>query len=424
MSNNGTGGGAPDYSAHPCSQAGGGVTHDVDGTNAQPFEAREGLSLRDALDSEVSESSAGEPVSRRPGSWRRIGAVATVSIALFAGFVWWRFRVPRCEIEPLEKLGRALADDDPVERLDRAPEVVDMLQRSCAAVSFETHRATTDALRQPGTGQPRGTRPPSPPWIVIGSKRYGCADQPEHWIANDDEWRRCLGLAGFPEQQVGDRSIRPSALWTVLMLEHLGVSQTAAHQLGWVLSAGRWLPLPAAARDRVHSPVVEVWTALRPPETTTILGIEESIPDGEFPDGFIIDSDVTVSQMHEARVAGPGLFHAYSVALGPAFPVDVWIPLRVEWMRWDCESQPDCPLPFAEDGASTVVTLRHGEVVVRNSERSSEPMGHAHVLVPERQATWGDIVTASMAVAPADCFGEDQSPACEEPWLTLWLNRG
>lgn len=363
-----------------------------------------------------------ESVSRRSTRWRQAGLLAIVFGALCAAFAFaWSSlrRTPRCDVEPLERLGRDLEDDDPVERLDRVAEVVEALRHSCAVVSFETRRAATDALGAPPVRHPGRRRQSSPRWVVTGSKRYGCGDQAGHSIGNSEDWRRCLELAGLPEDLVGRRSIQPNALWTMLMLEDLGVSQPAARQLGWVLSEGLWLPAPDAERTLVHSPVVAIWTAVPPPRTATILSAETNDPERNFFEGYVMDRNVTVAQMQEARVVGPARFHAYSVALGPAFPADIWIPLQVQWTSLDCPEPSDCALPFADDQASRVATLYRGKVVPR--ERDGGSRGHAHLLVPEQQETWADILTAVMLVAPTTCGGDELSSGCEDPWVTLWL---
>ncbi|MFO7562471.1 MAG: hypothetical protein R6X02_07495 [Enhygromyxa sp.] len=131
------------------------------------------------------------------------------------------------------------------------------------AVSFETTYAISLALRGDWPKWQRSPRS-SPNWRVTGSRRYGCL--------NDENWHRCIELAGYPQKL----PIRAGALWTGLMLEEVGVSRTAAQQLAWALSSGAGLPL------------------------------------------------------------GPALFHAYSVALGQSFPVDAWIPLWISWERLHC----------------------------------------------------------------------------------------
>ena len=373
----------------------------------------------DSVAPEETESSTGQVMSRRRAA--ALASVLVLSAAVFA-FAFMRLRLlraqlgtPRCEIGPLESLGNDLADDDPVKRLDRVPEVVEALRHNCTAVSLETDRAAYQALGAPAM-------PPSQDsarWVVTGTERYGCLDQAGHHVADSpEEWRRCLELAGLPHGLVGRRSIQRSALWTTLMLQHLGVSQPAAQQLGWLLSESLWLPAADVERTLVHSPIVEGWTEVPPPRTAKVVSVGTRASDGRFSEGYVVDGDVSVAQMHHAQVVGPARFHAYSLALGPALPADVWLPLEIKWAPLDCTDQSDCGLSLSGEQAGTVAILRQGEV---SREHVGGSRGHRHLLVPDRQTSWADILTAVMVIAPTDCGGTELSPGCEDPWVTLWL---
>jgi hypothetical protein len=70
-----------------------------------------------------------------------------------------------------------------------------------------------------------------------------------------------------------------------------------------------------------------------------------------------------------------------------------------------------------------VAILRQAGLELQGDDRSSEARGHSILLVPDPRATWGDILAAAMTIAPDRCLGASLPPECEEPWVTLWLNR-
>jgi hypothetical protein len=239
-----------------------------------------------------------------------------------------------------------------------------------------------------------------------------------------EEQRRCLELGGFPEQLAEREEFVPRGLWTELMLEDLGVSRRAAQQLAWLLKMGVGFPLADTTRQQVHSPAIEIWPTQIPLGEPGVIGVQNSQSTAtRRSDWFIVDREVTVSRLHEAEIRGPALFHVYSVALGDAFPVDAWIPLRVNWTDLDCDEAADCELPFDEDEKTEIAILHRGVITHRGAERSANPTADAHLFVPDPEATWDEIVAAAVALAPADCTTSEPSSACADPWVELWLNR-
>ncbi|MFO7563195.1 MAG: hypothetical protein R6X02_11170 [Enhygromyxa sp.] len=323
-------------------------------------------------------------------------------IGVCAAILWYRLQTPRCEVAPLEQLGLDLADDEPATRLARVREVVQTLGSACEVVSFETTLAISLALQSDWYHSP----PSSPNWRVVGSRRYGCL--------NDENWRRCIELAGYPQQL----QIRSVALWTGLMFEELGVSRTAAQQLAWALSSSAALPFGGVERSSVLAPVVEVWPSAQPAEwlDATVVGVHEIVASRySRAEVFLVDRRVTVARLAEVEIVGPVLVHVYSVALGQAFPVDAWIPLWISWKRLHCDDA-DCELPRVE--ASRIAVLREGTL----TDLSSSPAtSRAILLVPDAGTTWAEIMAAVVTVAPARCLANNTSPECNEPWVTIWL---